>query len=138
VAQAAEQVFRRGAQVDHVRALAQQVAVELAQRRAAAGGQHAFALAREAVDLLRFQVAEGRLAVQLEVRADRHADVQLDLVVGVVEGQAELPSELAPDGGLATAGHADEGDQGHGAGSGWRALRAAKRREYDAPPPSPR
>jgi RNA polymerase sigma-70 factor (ECF subfamily) len=57
-----------------------------------------------------FDVAEGRLALDLEVGADRHADVGLDLGVGIDETGVQVTCQDLAEGGFAAAGHADEGD----------------------------
>ena len=59
----------------------------------------------------RFNIAKSIFALLLEERADRTADALLDDRVGVDERNAESPREVTPDGGLATAGEADQGDQ---------------------------
>jgi hypothetical protein len=48
--------------------------------------------------------------VQGEVVLDGHADAPLDLRVAIDEPQTELTRQVTPNRGLATAGHADEGD----------------------------
>jgi hypothetical protein len=55
-------------------------------------------------------IAEGGLAGLVEVLADGAADLLLDLGVAVDEAPAQLAGQLPPDRGLATAGHADKGD----------------------------
>ena len=46
-------------------------------------------------------VAKARLALALEELADRAAKPLLDHVIGIDEGDAQPPGELAPDGGFA-------------------------------------
>ena len=63
-----------------------------------------------AADDAGLQRPELRLAIGLEQLRDRHARDQLDLVVGIVEGQVEKCRDPASDRGLAGAHQADEGD----------------------------
>ena len=86
----------------------QRPAIRLAQHRAAAGGQHERAVgAAQLGEGVLLDIAEGCLAMLLEIGADRPADAVLDLMVAVDEAPAELAGELPSDGGLAAAGHAD-------------------------------
>jgi hypothetical protein len=49
--------------------------------------------------------------MRLEVVTDRTADALLYDMVGVHERPPQMPRHMAPDRGLAAAGHADEGNQ---------------------------
>ncbi len=110
VAQATKQLLRRRAQVEHRGPLVKGPSVLLAQHGTTAGGQHARAALRQGVDDVLLDVPERRLAMGVEEVADRAADALLDLVVAVDERQAEVTRKMAPDRGLPSAGHADEGD----------------------------
>ena len=111
VAQSAEQVFGCRAQVKHRRARMQQLPVALAQHGAAPGGQHEVAGAGDQLgNDFSFDVPKGIFAVALEELLDAAADAQFDLMVRIDKRHADLACQLFADGGLATAGHADEGD----------------------------
>ena len=87
----------------------QRITVGRPQHRPAAGGQHDAGLPGKLRDDLGFDLAESSFALVREIVADRHADALLDLAVAVGEAQAQLPREVAPDGGLAAARHAHQG-----------------------------
>jgi hypothetical protein len=72
----------------------------------------------ELVDDLLLDVAEGVFAFTLEGGPDAAAQPVLDLAVAVDEVQPQLPGKVTPDRGLATAGHADEGDDHRTVSSG--------------------
>jgi hypothetical protein len=127
VAQAPRQFVGRGAQIEHGAATVQRISVGRAQHRAATGGQHDAVTPGQRVDDTLLDVAEGRLAVLLEVVPDAAADLALDLGVAVDEISPELPCQVPPDRGLATAGHADEGEDHSTVSSGWcRAGRSCR------------
>jgi hypothetical protein len=109
MAQAAEQVFGGGTQVEHRRAAVQQLTVALTQHGTASGGQHAIAAPGNQVgDDLGLDVPEGLFTVAFKELPDAAADALLDFLVRVDKRHADLACQLFADGGLATAGHADE------------------------------
>ena len=108
--EAAGQVLGRRAQIQRGGALVQRIAVGRPQHSATASREHSLGSLRHFIDHLLFDVAEGRLPARLKELADRHADPPFDLVVSVQKRHGQLPRKLPPDRGLATAGHADQGD----------------------------
>jgi len=111
VPQAPDQILGLRAKVDDGAATAKRLSVRLAQDCATTGGDDVPAELRYLVDNFMFDIAKRSLTLCLEIVANRAADVLLDDVIRVNKREAKLPSNVAPDGGLATAGHADEGDQ---------------------------
>lgn len=95
----------------------QGVAVGGPEHGTATGGQHQALQAGEFVECVLLGVAERLFAVLCEELADGHPDPALDLVVAVDEPQPELPCQLPPDRGLATSGHADQGELQSGQGA---------------------
>ncbi len=89
-------------------ALEDQRARRRLDERAAAGGEHAVVVVEQPRDHAPLAVAEMGLAVFVEDVAHAHLRRLLDLLVGVGEGKIEQLRELAPDGRLADAHHADE------------------------------
>ncbi len=88
----------------------QGVSVGWAQNRTSARGEHEVLLGAQRLNGLLFGITERRLSMLIEEIADRHADVPLDFVIAVNEPQTQLTSQVPPDGGLATTGHADQAD----------------------------
>jgi len=105
------QVFGRRTQVDDCAALAQHLPVGIAQDGSAPSSDDVAAELRHLVDHLPFDISKRSFALGLEVVPNRAADPPLDDLVGINENKPELPSDVATDSGLATAGHAHEGDQ---------------------------
>jgi len=92
------------------KALAQRGAVVRAQHDAAAGGQHhGTGLGRQFGQQGGLVVAKGGLAMLLEVAAYAAAQLLLQPLVHVDEGQVQAARELPAHGGFAAAGHADQG-----------------------------
>ena len=111
VSQPPEQLVGRGAQIQHRTSLTHQRTVLGPQHRAPPGGQHArAALFHQPAQHRCLQIPEGLLALGLEKSPDRHADLFLDGLVGVDEGQRKAPGHMSARRGLARAGHADEND----------------------------
>ena len=61
--------------------------------------------------LLQFLQKRTGLAFVLEKYADRAADSLFDFDVSVEEAKTQMAREVAADGGLAAAGHADQGNE---------------------------
>ena len=89
----------------------QRLAVGLAQHRAAAGGQHMGGTVEKFVENLLLEVSEGGFALTLEKDPDRAADAALDLGITVDEAPLEASRQVPADGGFASAGQADQGDE---------------------------
>ena len=119
VLQPALQFFGRGAQVEHVRLGMQRVSVGWPQDGAPTRGQHDALLGAQLFYRLLLDVAEGCLTVRVEVLADWHGNPALDLVITVDKPQSQLPRQVAPNCGFATAGHADQADLQTGINWGW-------------------
>ena len=122
MAQAAEQLFGRRAQVDDGRRRAQRLPVGVTQNGATAGGQNHVRTREQFAENGLLDIAKPRFAFALEELADRAADLFFEFGVGVGEAKVQATGEVSADGGFATAGHADKADQGHnttvpGAGS---------------------
>jgi hypothetical protein len=62
-----------------------------------------------------FDIPECRFALAGEELADAAAQALLDPLVRIKKRQPQPPCEMAPDSGLATAGHADQEDARGGA-----------------------
>ena len=108
VTQAPKEFFRRGAQVEDVRSRMQRFAIGRSQHGAAACGDDRVGQRRDLFDHILLDVAEGIFTLPCEPLADGNAQALLDGRVAVNELQPEVPRELTPDSGLATAGHADK------------------------------
>ena len=85
----------------------QGIAVGGPKHRTATGGQDGVLPVAQFLDDVLFEIAERYLAVMREPFADRHADASFNLCIAVDEYHAETACQLAPDRGLATAGHAN-------------------------------
>ena len=109
MAQAAEQLLRRGPQVHHVAASFERLAVGLAHSGTAASGQHGAGQLAQGAEGLNLQLAESGLAMLLKIGPDRAADLALDLLVTVHKTPAQLAGQLAANSGFAAARHADQG-----------------------------
>ena len=109
VAQAAEEVFGCGTQIEHRRASMQELPVALPEYSTTTGGKHTVTGAGDQLrNDLGLDITEGLLSVSLEELLDAATDALLDLVVRIDKRHADLACQLFADGGLATAGHADE------------------------------
>jgi len=102
------QVLRAGAQVDDRAARGKAAAIFLREHRAAAGGKHDALERRQLGERLRLAGTEAGLALDVEDRGYLDAAAALELQVAINEAQLQPPREQAPDGGLASAHHADE------------------------------
>ena len=110
VAHATKQFLGHRPQIDDGGTRVQRLAVVGPQHRAATRGQHTVVPTRQLIDDLVFELPKRRLALTLEIAADRFADPLLDLGVAVNEWQVKAAGQVSPDRGFAAAGQADEGD----------------------------
>ncbi len=104
VAKPAEQLFGRGAEVDHPRPAVQFRSVGRAQDRTATGGKYTRITRTQLTYHLFFDIAETRLSLALEELTDRATYALLDHMIGVNEWQLKPPCELTPDCGFTGAG----------------------------------
>src|SRR5438105_5297119 len=102
------EVLRPRAKVDHRAPVGEAPPVVLGEHRAAAGGEHDALERGELRQGLGFAHPEARLALDVEDGGHCYAAAVLDLVVRIDEAQLQPPCEQPPDGGLASAHHADE------------------------------
>lgn len=121
-AQALPEVTYRRTQIDHLPSLVQCGAIDRIDHRAAAGGQHGGASAREFVDEFGFALPESGFAFEFEDGRDGHAQPRFELAIGINEGPAESACQTPTDCGFTGAHHADQADEG-GAGRGSHPLR---------------
>ena len=112
VAQAPEQIFGRGAQVDHVE-MARAAGCRLASRSTAPPPVASTPMGASAQlgDHRLLEVAKAGFAFALEVFADRAADALLDQRVGVDEGHCSRCDKRRPDCRFPGAGKADQCDR---------------------------
>ena len=108
VAHAAKQFLGHRTQVDDGGPRVQRLAVVGPQHRTATRGQHTVVPARQLIDDLVLELPKRRLALTLEIAADRFADPLFDLGVAVDERQVQPPRQVSPDSGFAAAGQTDE------------------------------
>lgn len=106
--QATKQVLGRGTQVDDGRPVVQCLSIGLANNGAATCCQHGVGKVCQLCDHFLFDVAKALLTFPLEEAPDGAPNAFLDLRVGVLEVQVQLPRKVAPDGGLSTARHCDQ------------------------------
>ena len=97
--------------------------IRLANDRSATGGQHIRSRLQQAREHRLLDVAKRRLAVLLEIGADRTAELALDLGVGVGEPPAQSACELAPDTWTSRFQACRPSDNGHGCTAPQRAER---------------
>ena len=110
-AQAPEQLLRRGAQINHGSAATQGPPVCFAQHGAAAGGQHRIGASYEVGQDLLFDVAKTRLAFAFEEQANGATKSTLDFDIGIEKASVKVSCQVPANGGLATAGHPDQGNR---------------------------
>jgi hypothetical protein len=90
------------------------------QEGPAAGGQDARRAAQEAADHLGLAGAEEGLAVAFEDLGDGAVGGADDFLVGILEGDAQLPGQRGADRGLARPHHAHQNDRLHQ--THWRTI----------------
>ena len=107
-ARALAQHFRHRVQIDHRPVLLQPLAIRGPDDDTAAGREHDVGERRQLGEHRFFAVAKARFALDLENRRDRHAELALELGIGVDERLVEPPRELAAERRFARARQSDQ------------------------------
>jgi hypothetical protein len=108
VAHAAKDFLGRGAEVDHTSGGSQAVTVRLPQHGPASGREDPVGQLHQILERALLEIPESSFPLTSEKITDRAADLLLDHVIRIPEGESEPPGELAPDGGFAGAGKPDQ------------------------------
>ena len=111
VAQAAKDFLGIGAQIHHLAPRTQVLAVVRPEHGPASGGQDPGVGARQVIDDLLLDVAEGFFALALKKLADRAAYTLLNRRVRIYKTDIKPARELTSNGGFSGAREADKCDQ---------------------------
>jgi hypothetical protein len=112
MAQATENVVRRGMQINRAAALLQVFAIGCPEYGATPGGQDTQFFPGEFINDALFKVAKRVFAFPLKKLTDGHANSALDDLVRIEKRPAQTTRELTPYSGFSGAGETDEGNAG--------------------------